>query len=58
MEINANHVNSSKNGIIKAKAKLIHHGNFSMIYSINVTNNKNKLLSISRCTIALKKINI
>ncbi len=56
MEINANHIRSIKNGILRAKAKFIHKGRTSHIVEINVLNEKDKLISICRLTnVVLKK---
>lgn len=55
MEINANHVRKVASGQIKATAQLLHQGRSHMVYSINVTNSNNELVSISRCTIAVRK---
>ena len=57
MEINANHLRSVTGGVVRAKAKLVYHGKLIMVYSIEVTNNNDKLVCISRCTIAIKKLN-
>ncbi len=58
MEINANYLRPVTAGIVKAQATLIHHGKSTMVYNIDVTNNTNdgdKLVCVSRCTIAVKK---
>lgn len=56
MEINANHIRSIKNGTLIAKAKFIHKGRTSHIVEINISNEKDKLISICRLTnVVLKK---
>lgn len=55
MEINANHVKKVTSGILRATAKLAHGGRSFMIYTIDVTNSDNALVSISRCTMAIRK---
>lgn len=55
MEINANHVRRANNGRVTATSKLLHQGKSHMVYSIEVMNCDNELLSIARCTIAVKK---
>ncbi|MRT94854.1 PaaI family thioesterase [Ancylomarina sp. 16SWW S1-10-2] len=56
MEINANHIRSINKGTLIAKAKFIHKGRTSHIVEINISNEKNKLVSICRLTnIVLKK---
>lgn len=51
IEINANHLKSSKAGILKAHSRNIHHGQRTLIYEIKIVNQDNKLISISRCTL-------
>ena len=53
IEINANHLKQVRSGTLRGKAKLIHHGKSTMVYSINISNSDNKLVCISRCTIAI-----
>ncbi|MGG4467303.1 hotdog fold thioesterase [Paenibacillus alvei] len=52
-EINANHIRSKKNGIVTAIASVIHQGKSSMVYEIKIQDEEGKLISISRCTIAV-----
>lgn len=51
LEINANHVRSCKQGKIFAKSKLIYLGKKTRVYEIKITDQEEKLISISRCTI-------
>jgi 1,4-dihydroxy-2-naphthoyl-CoA hydrolase len=53
MEINANHVRSMKEGILTGKAKLIHQGKKTHIWSIELLNEEGKLICISRLTVAI-----
>lgn len=56
MEINANHIRSIKKGTLRAKATFIHKGRTSHIVEINISNEKDKLISICRLTnVVLKK---
>ena len=55
MEINANHVRSVSSGKISAKASLIYQGRTTMVYGTKITDDKNKLISISRCTLAVRQ---
>lgn len=52
-EINANHIRSKKDGIVTAIASVIHQGKSSMVYEIKIQDEEGKLISISRCTIAI-----
>ncbi|WP_396953776.1 MULTISPECIES: hotdog fold thioesterase [Bacillaceae] len=52
-EINANHIRSKKDGIVTAIASVIHQGKSSMVYEIKIQDEEGKLISISRCTIAV-----
>ena len=57
MEINANHIHAAQSGKIEARAKLLHHGRTSMVYHIDVVGDQEKLLCVSRCTVAIRKKN-
>ncbi|WP_400243096.1 hotdog fold thioesterase [Niallia sp. JL1B1071] len=52
-EINANHIRSVKEGIVTATASVIHQGKSSMVYEIKIVNEKEELICISRCTLAI-----
>ncbi|MER2057680.1 MAG: hotdog fold thioesterase [Niallia sp.] len=52
-EINANHIRSVKEGIVTATANVIHQGKSSMVYEIKIVNEQEKLICISRCTMAV-----
>jgi 1,4-dihydroxy-2-naphthoyl-CoA hydrolase len=53
IEINANHIKSKKDGIVTAKAKPIHVGKSSMVWEINIEDEEENLICISRCTVAV-----
>ncbi|MBN4077318.1 PaaI family thioesterase [Sulfobacillus acidophilus] len=55
MEINANHIRPVVSGLVKAKANIIHKGKTTMVIGVNITNNENKLVSVSRTTLAILK---
>lgn len=55
LEINANHVKSKKEGIVTATASIVHHGKSTMVWNINITDEKKELVCLSRCTVAVKK---
>ncbi|QDP39026.1 hotdog fold thioesterase [Radiobacillus deserti] len=52
-EINANHVRSKKDGIVTATASVIYQGRSSMVYEARIADEKDRLISICRCTIAV-----
>ncbi|RLL46476.1 hotdog fold thioesterase [Oceanobacillus piezotolerans] len=53
IEINANHIKSKKDGIVTASALPIHIGKSSMVWEVKITDERNQLICISRCTIAV-----
>ncbi len=57
MEINANHVRSVASGKISAQSRLIYQGRTTLVYGIEITNDKSELVSVSRCTLAVRKKN-
>ena len=52
-EINANHIRGVKSGIVTGRAKPIHLGRQSQVWSIEIRNEENKLVAISRLTLAV-----
>ena len=56
LDINANHIKSVKSGFIYAKAKPIHIGGKTQVWSIEISNNKQELVSICRLTLAVVNI--
>ncbi len=54
LEINANHIRSVRSGIVTADATPIHIGKSTMIWQIKILDDNNDLLSIARCTLAVK----
>ncbi len=54
MEINANHVRSVSSGRISAQSRLIYQGRSTLVYNVETVNNDGKLVSISRCTLAVR----
>lgn len=53
LEINANHIRPVADGYVYGITKPIHLGNTTQIWEIRITNEKNKLVCISRLTIAV-----
>lgn len=56
LDINANHIKSVKSGFIYAKAKPNHIGGKTHVWSIEITNEKQELVSICRLTLAVVSI--
>lgn len=53
-EINANHLRPAKAGVtLNFRARPLHVGQSSQVWSIEVRNDENKLVCVSRCTLAL-----
>jgi len=57
LEINANHLRSAKEGFVYGKVTPIHVGRTTHIWDIKITNEENKLVCISRLTVAIVSAN-
>lgn len=55
MEINANHIRSKQDGQVTAVGKPLHRGRTTMVWEIKITDEADKLISVSRCTISIIK---
>ncbi|TKC15472.1 hotdog fold thioesterase [Robertmurraya kyonggiensis] len=55
LEINANHVRGKKDGIVTATGTVLHQGKTTMVWDIKITDEENKLICVSRCTMAVVK---
>lgn len=55
LEINANHLRPAKSGILTAKCAPFHIGKTTHVWDIKIFNDKNKMICISRLTIAVIK---
>lgn len=53
LEINANHIRSKKDGIVKAVGTVIHKGRSTMVWNINIVDEEDQLICVSRCTMAI-----
>ncbi|WP_221393275.1 hotdog fold thioesterase [Dyadobacter sp. NIV53] len=53
LEINANHIRSVKTGYVYGRVTPIHIGRSTQIWDIKITNEENKLVCISRLTVAI-----
>lgn len=52
-EINANHLRSAKSGLVKAIGECIYQGKNSQVWEIKIYDEKEKMICISRCTLAV-----
>ncbi|GFR39477.1 esterase [Insulibacter thermoxylanivorax] len=55
MEINANHLRSVADGQVTATAVPLHRGRTTMVWDIKITDDKDRLICVSRCTVAIRK---
>ena len=53
LEINANHVRAVRGGDVTAVATPLHKGRTSMVWDIRITDAEQRLVCISRCTVAI-----
>lgn len=53
LEINANHLKSVREGLVKGVAKPIHLGKTTQVWEIKIVNEANQLCCISRLTMAI-----
>jgi 1,4-dihydroxy-2-naphthoyl-CoA hydrolase len=55
IEINANHLRAVSKGVITVEAKPLYPGHTLNVWSVEITNDRGKLVCISRCTILFQK---
>jgi 1,4-dihydroxy-2-naphthoyl-CoA hydrolase len=55
IEINANHLRAVSKGMLTVEAKPIYSGRTMAVWSIEITNDRGKLVCISRLTMMLKR---
>ena len=53
LEINANHLRPKREGQLTATATVIHRGRTSFVWDIRLIDENEKLICISRCTVAV-----
>jgi 1,4-dihydroxy-2-naphthoyl-CoA hydrolase len=53
LEINANHIRSVRDGKVTAKGTVLHRGRTTMVWDIKIVDEEERLVSVSRCTIAI-----
>ncbi|MGI8866585.1 MAG: hotdog fold thioesterase, partial [Rubrobacteraceae bacterium] len=52
-EISASHVRPKKSGSIRAVGTPVHVGHTSQVWEIRITDEEEKLVCVSRCTVAV-----
>ncbi len=55
LEINANHLRGKQDGLVKATGTPLHKGRTTMVWDIKIVDEEEKLICISRCTVAIVK---
>lgn len=55
LDINTNHIRSIREGIVTAIAKPFHLGKSTQVWGIDIRNDENKLISVTRLTMAVLK---
>ncbi|CAM2881223.1 PaaI family thioesterase [Salinicoccus roseus] len=55
MEVNANHIKTKQSGRLTATARCRHQGRSSQIWEIEIMDEEESLVCLSRCTMAVKK---
>ncbi len=53
LEINANHLRSKRDGVIKAVGVPVHIGRTTLVWDIRIYDEQEKMVCISRCTMAV-----
>lgn len=53
LDINANHIRAAKKGMVTGVARPVHIGSSTQVWSIEMTNEENKIVCISRLTMAV-----
>ncbi|RJS60189.1 hotdog fold thioesterase [Bacillus sp. PK3_68] len=53
LEINANHIKAKREGIVTATAQSVHQGRTTMVWQIDIRDEQEQLICLSRCTVAI-----
>jgi len=53
MEINANHLRPKREGTLRAEARPVFTGRSSQVWEVKITDENERLICISRCTLAV-----
>lgn len=56
LEMNGNHIGSTTEGTIFATATIIHEGKTTQVWSIDIKDDKDRLICVMRGTIAIKPL--
>jgi uncharacterized protein (TIGR00369 family) len=56
LEINANHVRPIAEGTVTAVATVLYQGKTTMVWDIKISDDQDKLICVSRCTMAVIKL--
>lgn len=57
LEINANHVRPITEGTVTAVGTILHKGKSTMVWDIKISDEQDRLICVSRCTIAIIQLN-
>ncbi|EIM05577.1 thioesterase superfamily protein [Planococcus antarcticus DSM 14505] len=55
LEINANHLRGKQEGMVTAIGTPLHKGRTTMVWDIKIVDEEEKLICVSRCTVAIVK---
>lgn len=58
LEINANHIRGKASGMVTAIGTPLHKGRSTMVWDIKIVDEEEKLICVSRCTVAIMPKNI
>ena len=56
MEINANHLRPMRTGKLRGVGRPIHAGRSTQVWEVRISDDKDRLICISRCTLAVVNI--
>lgn len=53
LELNSNHLRAKADGVVTATATPLHRGRRTQVWDIRIEDEKNRLVCVSRCTLAI-----
>jgi 1,4-dihydroxy-2-naphthoyl-CoA hydrolase len=56
LEINANHVRPKTEGVVTGIGTVLHQGKSTQVWDIKITDEQDRLICVSRCTMAVIKL--
>ena len=56
LEINANHLRAKRDGTLEAVAKPLHKGRTTQLWQVEIRDEEEKLVCVSRCTLAIIEV--